>query len=406
MKPRELLQLIGLQRPRWRPHQRRLASCHNLDDLRRVAARRTPRPIVDYVEGGADGELSLGRNIEAFREWELAPLSPRDVSTVTTTTNLLGRALPLPLVCGPTGYTRMIHQAGELAVARAAARAGLPYALSTVASTSVEDVATSGHPNLWFQLYVWRDREMTRSLVDRAWQAGYRVLEVSVDAPISGMRTRDVRNGLTIPPRLTPRTLGSIAAKPGYWLGVVRNPAITFANSPPDVEHGGGITIENMSSQFDPTVDLDDIAELRSQWPGALLVKGPLGPEAAVAAVANGADGVHLSNHGGRQLDRIAPPLVLLPQVRAALGADSTVIVDSGIRDGTDLVIALALGADAGAIGRVYLYGLMAAGEPGVDLVLRLFAEQVRRALALLGVTSIEELRERGSALLLHRNAH
>jgi L-lactate dehydrogenase (cytochrome) len=359
--------------------------------------------VFDYVEGGADGELSLERNIAAFREWELIPFGPRDVSTIRTTTTLFGQELSLPLVCGPTGYTRMIHQAGELGVARAAARTGVPYGLSTVAATSIEDVAATGHRNLWFQLYVWRDREMTRSLVDRAWRAGYRALEVSVDAPVAGMRIRDLRNGLTIPPKLTPGTVWSIAARPAYWLRVVRNPVITFANSPPHVEHGGGITIENMTSQFDPSVDLDDIAELRSLWPGSLLVKGPLSPKAAVAVVAAGADGVHLSNHGGRQLDRIAPPLVLLADVRAAVGREPTVIVDSGIRDGTDLAIAIALGADAGAIGRAYLYGLMAAGERGVDLVLRLFAEQFRRALAFLGVVSVEELRERGTSLLRHR---
>ena len=400
MKPRELRELVGLEWPQIPTGERRLACCHTLEDLRRVARRRTPRPVFDYVEGGADGELSLRRNLEAFREWDLAPLCPRDVSAVRSSARVLGQELPLPLVCGPTGYTRMIHHEGELAVARAAARAGLPYGLSTVASTSLEDVAASGHPNLWFQLYVWRDRELTRSLVDRAWRAGYRVLEVSVDTPVAGMRARDVRNGLTIPPKLTVTTLASIATKPGYWLAMVRSPMIRFANSPPEVQHGGGITIENMTAQFDPSVGLDDIAQLRSQWPGALLVKGPLGADAAVAVIEAGADGIHLSNHGGRQLDRIIPPLRLLPEVRAAIGDEPTVIVDSGIRDGTDLAIALALGADAGAIGRAYLYALMAGGEPGVDLVLDLFARQFRRALALLGVTSVAELREHGDALL------
>jgi L-lactate dehydrogenase (cytochrome) len=399
----ELRELVGLEWPQVPTAERRLARCHTLDDLRRAARRRTPRPVFDYVEGGADGELSLQRNLEAFREWDLAPLCPRDVSAVSSTAPLLGLELPLPLVCGPTGYTRMIQHEGELAVARAAARAGLPYGLSTVASTSLEDVAASGHPNLWFQLYVWRDREMTRSLVDRAWSAGYRVLEVSVDTPVSGVRTRDVRNGLTIPPKLTAATLASIAAKPGYWLSMVRSPMIRFANSPPEVQSGGGITIENMTAQFDPSVGLDDIAQLRAQWPGALLVKGPLGPDAALAVIEAGADGIHLSNHGGRQLDRIVPPLVLLPEVRAAVGEEATVIVDSGIRDGTDLAIAVALGADAGAIGRAYLYALMAGGEPGVDLVLDLFARQFTRALALLGVTSVAELRDQGGALLRRR---
>jgi L-lactate dehydrogenase (cytochrome) len=404
MKLRELVELSGLRGPRLRADERRLARLHSLDDLRRAAARRTPRPVFDYVEGGADGELSLERNVAAFREWELVPLAPRDVSEVSTTTTLFGQELSLPLVCGPTGYTRMIHQAGELGVARAAARAGLPYGLSTVAATSIEDVANSGHRNLWFQLYVWRDRDMTRSLVDRAWRAGYRVLEVSVDVPVAGMRTRDVRNGLTVPPQLTPRTLWSVAVKPGYWLALVRNPMITFANAPPGVARSAGRTIHNVALQFDPSVDLDDIAELRSLWPGTLLVKGLMSPHTAAAAIAAGADGVHLSNHGGRQLDRIAPPLEFLPEVRAAVGEEPTVIIDSGIRDGTDLAIAIALGADAGAIGRAYLYGLMAAGEPGVDLVLRLFAEQFRRALALLGVVSVGELRERGTSLL-HRRA-
>jgi L-lactate dehydrogenase (cytochrome) len=178
---------------------------------------------------------------------------------------------------------------------------------------------------------------------------------------------------------------------------------ITFANAPPSVGRDAGRTIHNITLQFDPSVDLDDIGELRSLWPGTLVVKGPLSPQTALAAVAAGADGVHLSNHGGRQLDRIAPPLLLLPEVRAALGDEPAVIVDSGIRDGTDLAIAIALGADAGAIGRAYLYGLMAAGEAGIDLVLRLFAEQFSRALALLGVASVGELRERGGSLLRRR---
>lgn len=403
MKPRELADLIGLRPPEWRPGQRRLARLHTLEDCRAVAARRTPRPVFDYVEGGADGERSLERNLEAFSEWELTPLAPRDVATVSMTTTLLGQELRLPLVCGPTGYTRMIHQGGELAVARATARARVPYVLSTVASTSVEEVATTRHPNLWFQLYVWRDRELARSLVDRAWRAGYRVLEVTVDVPVGGMRTRDLRNGLTIPPTLTPRTIWSIAVRPGYWISLVRNPMITFANAPPRVGLDAGRTIHNITSQFDPSVDLDDIAELRSLWPGTLLVKGALSPKAAVDVIAAGADGVHLSNHGGRQLDRIASPLVLLPEVRAAVGDEPAVIIDSGIRDGTDLAIAIALGADAGAIGRAHLYGLMAAGEPGVDLVLRLFAEQFRRALALLGVVSVAELREHGASLLRRR---
>jgi L-lactate dehydrogenase (cytochrome) len=415
MNAREALELIGLDpgrlRARLRPgrvtreqrEQARLQRCHQIGDLRALGLRRTPRPVFDYVEGGADEELTLHRNVAAFRQWELTPLAPRNVDAVDTRATLLGREYPLPLLCSPTGYTRMIQHSGELAVARAAARAGLPYGLSTVASTSIEDLTASRHPDLWFQLYIWRDREMTRGLVQRAWAAGYRVLEVSVDVAVSGFRIRDSRNGLTIPPKLTARTLTEIALKPSYWLNTLRNPPITFANSPPDIEHGGAITIENMSSQFDASVGWDEIAEIRRLWPGPMLVKGALGAEGARAALACGADGVHLSNHGGRQLDRTVPPIELVAEVRAAIGDGPTIIVDSGIRHGTDLAVAVALGADAGAIGRAYLYGLMAGGEAGVDRSLAILGDQFRRTMALLGVSSVTELRERGAELLRRR---
>ena len=416
MNPRDALELIGFDPSRLRPlltpgqagrrqrERARLERCHQIWDLRGLAAKRTPGPVFDYVDGGADEELSLRRNVEAFRKWDLTPIGPGDVSEVDPGAKLLGRAHSLPLLCSPTGYTRMIHHAGELAVARAAARANLPYGLSTVASTSIEELTGSAHPDLWFQLYIWRDRAMTQQLVERAWTAGYRVLEISVDVAVSGFRVRDTQNGLTIPPKLTTRTLASIAMKPDYWLNMLRNPPIRFANSPPDIEHGNGITIENMSSQFDPAVDWEDIAEIRRLWRGPVLIKGPLGPEAAAAAMKAGADGVHLSNHGGRQLDRTIPPIDLVRDVRAAVGDAATVIVDSGIRHGTDLAVAIALGADAGAIGRAYLYGLMAGGEAGVDRALMLLDQQFRRTMALLGVVSVAELRARGEELL-HRQA-
>lgn len=401
----EIRAQLSLERPEWRPTRRRLRRCHQIMDLRKVARRRTPRAVFDYVEGGADEEFSLSRNRQAFHAWELLPDAPRDVSIVDTSMSLFGRTLALPLICSPTGYTRMMHPAGERAVARAAARANLPYGLSTVASTSIEDVASTGHPDLWFQLYVWRDRGMTRELVRRAWAAGYRVLEVSVDAPVTGFRIRDVRNGLTIPPRLTASALLGIAAKPAYWLNMLRSPGITFANAPPAVETGGGVTIENMTAQFDPTVSMEDIVALRESWSGSLVVKGSLGAEGARAVVQAGADGVHLSNHGGRQLDRIVPPIDLVPEVREAVGSETAIIVDSGIRHGTDLAVAIARGADVGAIGRPYLYGLMAGGEAGVDLALRLLADEFRRTLQLMGLRSVSELRSRGPSMLKARPA-
>jgi L-lactate dehydrogenase (cytochrome) len=400
MKLREISSLIRVERPDWRPGRRRLRRVHQIEDLLRLAQRRMPGPVFDYVEGGADEELSLAANRRAYRRWELVPQAPRDVSQVDTSTELFGRRIALPLLCSPTGYTRMMHPAGERAVARAAARAGLPYGLSTVASTSIEDVASTGHPDLWFQLYVWRDRGMTADLVDRAWATGYRVLEVSIDVAVTGLRIRDVRNGLTIPPRLTAGTLFEIARKPGYWVNMLSRPAIVFANSPPNVRAGGGITVENMTAQFDPTLSWADIAGLRERWPGSLVIKGPLGAEGARAALDAGADGLHLSNHGGRQLDRIVPPVEMVPEVREAAGDRLTVIVDSGIRHGIDLAVALARGADAGAIGRPYLYGLMAGGEAGVDVALRILGDEFRRALALLGLRSAAELRSRGEAVL------
>jgi L-lactate dehydrogenase (cytochrome) len=402
---RELRQLVALERPEWRAERRRLRRCAQVDDLRRLARRRIPRAVFDYVDGGADEELTIARGQAAFREWEFVPVNPRDVSAVDTGTTVLGQSVPFPLVCSSTGYSRMMHPDGELGVARAASRAGVPFVLSTVASTSIEDVATTGHPGLWFQLYVWRDRGLVRDLMARAWESGYRVLEVSVDVPVSGLRIRDVRNGLTIPPRLTAGTLLGIASRPAYWLGVVRHPAITFANSPPGLAEGEGITIETMSALFDPSLTWSDIASVREEWPGTFLIKGAFGPQGAREALAAGADGLHLSAHGGRQLDRLVPPIELLPEVREAVGEDVALIVDSGIRHGSDVAVAVALGADAGGIGRAYLYGLMVAGEAGVAHALGLLAAEFRRTLELLGVASAAELRALGPQLLRRKRA-
>jgi L-lactate dehydrogenase (cytochrome) len=398
MKPREILRLVSLRPPSRSAARRRLDRAHTIGDLRASAMRRLPRPVFDYVEGGADEERSLRRNLDAFARWEFVPLNPRDVSHVSITSELFGRTASLPLLCAPTGYTRMMHPGGEPAVARAAARAGLPYALSTVASSSIEEVASTGHPDLWFQLYVWRDRGLTADLIERAWAAGYRVLEVSVDAPVAGYRIRDVRNGLTIPPRLSTRTLVEIAAKPAYWVDVLRHPPIRFANSPSGVE--GGITIENMTALFEPALSWSDVAAVRERWRGALVIKGSFDSEGAREAVASGADALHLSNHGGRQLDRVVPPIELLPEVREVVGDETTIVLDSGIRSGADLAVALALGADAGAVGRVYLYGLMAGGQQGVEHALGLLAAEFRRTLQLLGVASVAELRRLGTRVV------
>jgi L-lactate dehydrogenase (cytochrome) len=391
--------MVGVRRPQLAPAKRTLACCHDIADLEAAARRRMPRGVFDYVAGGADEELTVERNLAAFRRWQFVPQNLRDVGDVDTAVHLLGQRVAMPLLFSPTGYTRMMHPAGECAVARAARRAGIPYGLSTVASTSIEELAATRHPNLWFQLYVWRDRGLVAELVDRAWEHGYRTLEVSVDVPVSGHRTRDVRSGLTIPPRLTARTLMGIARHPGWWVRALRAPVVRFANAPPGVG-SSGLTIEDMTAQFDPSVSWRDLEELRTRWPGQLLLKGAIGADDARRAIAAGCDGLHLSNHGGRQLDRTIPPVDLLGEVRGAVGDEPAIIVDSGIRHGADLAVAIALGADAGAVGRAYLYGLMAAGEPGVDRAATILETQFRRTLQLLGVASIQELRAVGPTLL------
>ena len=261
-----------------------------------------------------------------------------------------------------------------------------------------EAVASATNTDLWFQLYLLRDRGLNKELVDRAAAAKYRVLVVTVDCFVTGHRTRDRRNGLVIPPELTARTLLSIASKPGYWTRMLRSPAIDFAN----FAGHEAVTIEGTGALFNPAITWDDIAELRARWPGRLVVKGPLGPEDAVRAVSVGADGVQLSNHGGRQLDRTVAPVTMISAVRDTVGPDISVLVDSGVRHGSDMVVALALGADACAIGRAYLYGLMAGGEAGVDKALDILAGQFKRTMQLLGVPSVAELRSLGSSLLVN----
>ena len=401
MKPREVFQTIRL---RSRPRDRRariLASCHDVGDVRRQAQRALPRSVFDYVEGGADEETTTRRNVAAFRSWQFQPRPLVDVSIVDPTTTLLGVTLPMPMVLAPTGYTRMMHPDGEVAVARAAASRQLPYTLSTVATTSVEDVAAamtqvSASSQLWMQLYLFRDREQSWRLLERAWKNGVRVLEFSVDTAVAGFRVRDQRNGFTIPPSLSPATVLDMGMHPRYWVSMVQAPALTFANFTSD---DGESTIAGITSQFDSALSWQDIRAVRERWRGSLAIKGPVPPDVARRARDEGVDLLHLSNHGGRQLDRCVPPVETITGVRAAVG-DLPIVVDSGVRHGMDIAIAVALGADAVAIGRPYLYGLAAAGEEGVAHVIDLLAAQFARTMQLLGVTSVAELRDAGPSLI------
>ncbi len=400
----EIRQLIRMKPAELDATRRRLSACHDIAGLRAAGRRLTPRPVFDFVDGGADEELSARANARAFRRWQFTPRTLVDVSQADTSAALLGSAVPLPLALAPAGYTRMVHPAGEIAAARAAQRHGLPYTLSTTATTTIEAAAGAassrparpGRPDLWFQLYILRDGGLTGELVDRAAAARYRVLVVTVDCFVTGHRARDRRNGPVIPPALTARTLAGIAARPGYWARMLASPAIGFA----DFAGHDVVTIEGTGALFSPAITWDDIAGLRARWPGPLVIKGPLGPEDARRAVAAGADGLQLSSHGGRQLDRAVPPVGTIAAVREAAGPDVCLLADSGIRHGSDIAVALALGADGCAIGRAYLYGLMAGGEAGADKALDILAAQFKRTLQLLGVRSVAELRKAGRELL------
>ena len=400
MRVRDLRQLIRLQPLERDAAARRLSHCHDVDDLRAAARRALPKSVFDYVDGGADEEVSLVANRDAFQRYRFVPRAMEDVASVSLATRVLGSDLQAPIGLAPTGYTRMVDPAGELAVARAAASRGVPYVLSTVGTTTIEELAIESHRNLWFQLYVLRDRGLTWSLMERAAAAGISTLEISVDTAASGRRLRDVRNGFTIPPTLTLSTLADIAFNFRYWVKMVKSPALSFANIAPPSDDGLP-TIADISSLFDPTLSWDDLADIRARWPGQLLVKGPLSGGDAERAVAVGVDGVHLSNHGGRQLDRAIAPIELVRPVRERVGEECTIIMDSGIRHGADVLVALARGADLCMVGRPYLYGLAVAGERGVCRAIDLLVEQLQRTMQLCGLTSLVDLRKYGEEIVV-----
>jgi L-lactate dehydrogenase (cytochrome) len=420
----EVRELIRLQRPELDPVQRVVARCHSVEDVREAARRKLPRAVFDYVDGGADDENTVAANRTALRQWAFQPQILHDVSAPDLSVELFGHRLPAPLGLAPTGYTRMVNPVGETGVAIASAAAGLPYGLSTVGSTSIEDLAASGHPRLWFQLYALRDRSVTRSLVERAAASGYKVLEVSVDTHVAGNRARDVRNGMTIPPQLRVRTVLDIGRHLGYWTAMLRGPMLTVPNMTgpnmtgpnmtgpnlaaiPEADgtdgHRRGETVAEISSRFDPSLDWDDLNEIRQWWSGPLLLKGPVGPGDAVRAIDAGVDGLHLSNHGGRQLDGTVATIDLVRPVRDAVGDRAVIVMDSGVRHGADIVIALARGADMCMIGRPYLYGLAAAGPAGVRRVIDILVEQFRRTMQLLGVGSVAELRRHADQLVVEK---
>ncbi|MGA0863466.1 MAG: alpha-hydroxy acid oxidase [Ilumatobacteraceae bacterium] len=371
----------------------RLSRAANVADLRGIARRRLPGGIFDYIDGAAEDEVTLRSNVDAFASWRFVPRVLRDVSSVDTSTTLFGRSLPVPLILSPTGFSRIADSQGELAVARSAARHELPYCLSTLSTRSIEEVASVSNGDKWFQVYVWRDRGLTSEMLTRASAAGYSTIAITVDTPVLGRRERDTRRGFTLPPTLGLSTIVDGIRHPGWTWDFVRGGPITFSNIAAHAGGGTAVTLsEFIAAQFDPSLSWDDIAWFRERWSGSIVIKGIQSVDDASLAVHHGVDGVMLSNHGGRQLDHAPAPIDLVAPVRDAVGDSLAVICDGGIRRGSDVVKALALGADACTMGRTYLYGLGAAGERGVDTAIEMLTSEMRRTMALAGLRSLGEI--------------
>jgi L-lactate dehydrogenase (cytochrome) len=368
---------------------RRLARAASITDLRRLARRRAPRAVFDYVDGAAEEERSLRRARRSYRDLRFEPQVLRGVAEVDLTTQLLGEPARWPLVLAPTGFTRMMHHEGEPAVAAAAADHAVPYALSTLGNTSIEELrAAVPDGDQWFQLYLMRDRGASRDLVDRTRAAGFRALVLTVDTPVAGNRLRDVRNGLTVPPTVTMRTLLDVARHPRWWVDALTTEPLEFAT----LRHFDGTVAELANMMFDPSLGMDDLLWLREQWDGPLVVKGIQRTDDARRVVDAGADAIVVSTHGGRQLDRAPTPLRLLPDVLDEIGDEAEVYVDTGILTGADVIAAVALGATGALVGRAYLYGLMAGGRAGVDRALTILHEEAVRTMHLLGAATLAQL--------------
>ncbi|MFO7549215.1 MAG: alpha-hydroxy acid oxidase [Acidimicrobiia bacterium] len=387
--------VIRFRRPELDPVERRLARAANVGDLRRIARHRLPRGVFDYVDGAAEDELTAARNVAEFSRFEWRPRVLREVGEVDPSREILGVRASIPLVLAPTGFTRIVDPAGELAVAAEAAQAGITYTLSSLATRSIEEVRAVSGGELWFQVYLWRDRGLVAELLERALAARYSAIVITVDTAVLGRRERDVRRGFTLPPALGPSTIVDGLRHPGWTLDFLRNEPIRFANVTGRAVGDGTDPVslsEYVSAQFDPSLSWSDLAWFRERWPGKVVLKGVQTVDDALIAAREGVDAVALSNHGGRQLDGAPPPVLLVEPVVDAVGGEIEVICDGGIRRGSDIVKAVALGATAGMAGRAYLYGLGAGGARGVRHVLSMLGEDVRRTMALLGCASVAEL--------------
>ncbi|MEZ5226354.1 MAG: alpha-hydroxy acid oxidase [Acidimicrobiales bacterium] len=388
-KPSDFADLLKFKKPTLDRTKARLERAQTIYDLRDIAKRVTPKAPFDYTDGSAESELSLARARQAFEDVEWHPWILRDVSTVDTSCTIAGGSSAQPFGIAPTGFTRMMHTAGERAGAAAAGRAGIPFSLSTVGTTTPEDLVLANPAGRnWFQLYMWADRDRSMDVLRRAQTAGFDVLFLTVDVPVGGARLRDRYNGLTIPPTLTGRTVLNAIPKVRWWFDFLTTEPLQFST----FSEWDGTVAELLDSMFDPSVDFDDLAWIADQWDGPVFVKGIQTLDDARRVVDLGVDGIVLSNHGGRQLDRAPIPFHLLPEVARELGDRTQIMVDTGIMNGADIVASIALGADFTLVGRAYLYGLMAGGEAGVERAIQILSDEIARTMKLLGVRSLDDL--------------
>jgi isopentenyl diphosphate isomerase/L-lactate dehydrogenase-like FMN-dependent dehydrogenase len=363
-------------------------------DYRKIARRRLPKFVFDYADGAAGDEATMHRNEAAFADLRLYPRQQVDVSKRSMETTVLGRRLPMPLLLGPTGLQRLAHRRADLEVARAAGAAGIPFVVSASTAFTVEEIAEAGSGDLWLQVYPWRDRNALEHVITRARAAGYSTLVVTVDVPLLGRRERDIRNGMSIPPRITPSNIYQGARHPRWATHLVRGPEITFINFKALAPSAKGMALMKWVNDelTNPAAQWSELHWLRRLWPGPLVVKGILTVEDARAAVREGADAIVVSNHGGRQLDDTPATADVLPQVVDAVGDSAEVLVDGGIRRGADILKAVALGASAALVARPYWWGLAAGGSRGVSAVIDVFRNELDMAMALAGRPTIESI--------------
>ena len=408
MKFKDITALATVQGPARTASERLSRRCYSVEDMRKLAAKRLPGSIFDYIEGGGEDEVSLRRNRSSFDDWSFMPRWG-SVEDLDLSSALLGGPVSMPLTLAPTGGTRLFHPDGESAAARAALEAGVPYGLAHLSTTPMEQVSAAA-PGLrrWFNIEPMQDKGELQAVLDRAAAAGYEALLVNVDCRAIGHRERDYRNGFTAPPSIKLKTVVEGALHPGWALGFLANDAIAFPNLDAEIPEGPLSSTPDMwrtllAGSYEPT-DWDDIRDLRARWNGPFILKGVVNPGDAAIAAEIGIDAIQVSNHGGRQLDHMASPLDVLPDIVERVEGRLEIIVDGGIRRGSDVVKAIALGADACSIGRPYLYGLAAAGQAGVGHVLKMFAAEMTRTMMLLGVSTVRELREEGRGLIRHRS--